>query len=67
MRKIYFDGNVLVKGNVKLRTRKDLTIYSEKPKVLIVLMVSLKLMKILVLFLLIFMLKEVLHAMKMFY
>lgn len=32
MRKIYFDGNVLVKVNVKLRTRKDLTIYSEKPK-----------------------------------
>lgn len=32
MRKIYFDGNILVKGNVKLRTRKNLVIYSEKPE-----------------------------------
>lgn len=31
MRKIYFDGNVLVKGNVKLRTSNDLHSYSEKP------------------------------------
>lgn len=31
MRKIYFNGNVLVKGNVKLRTSNDLHIYSEKP------------------------------------